>query len=835
MRDMQREPIAIIGMGCRFPGAANPFEFWKLLSEGRDAIREVPADRWKVEKLSNLDPMLPEKKGSRWGGFLDQIDQFDWRAFRILPREAKYMDPQHRLLLEVAWEALEDAGLPLTQVKGSQTSVAVGIGWSDYMRIQSRNWSQLDAYTLIGNASCFASNRLSYIFDLKGPSISLDAGCSSSLAAIYYACQSLWMEEATLALAGGVNIMVSPDSMLMASRAGLLSSDGRCKTLDASADGFVRGEGSGVIVLKRYSDLHPSDRVYALIHGVAVNHNGHNEWIIASSQAAQEALLREAYHKAKVNPAEVDYVELHGTGFQLGDAVEVKALGAVIGASAGRENACMIGSVKTNVGHLEAAAGMASIMKVALSLYHQHVPPTLNLHTINSNIALEDWGLAAPRTICPWPEKQGSAYAGVTTLALTGANAHAVLSAFPRQISNAQSTLHVLPVSARSKEALYAQAGALRDFLLDEGLTTRACWSDICFTASVRRTHHPYRLAVIGRSPQEAASALDILLQRQHLQRDTHTGRLQKLVFLLAHQIPASLAGNYEFLYEQVSFRTVVDECDWLFHQYTGQSVKDEIQLLSRSRREKKLMSPPVCFTLQIALAALWRSWGVMPAAALGEGFGEIAAAYIAGMLTIDTAVQLIARILFRMVAQADLVPVKEETAGRKTRIEEQRGKSATLPLYSATRGLIDDPQVLIRTLWEELVGIPELSVTSIDQMFAVKPDLFMELGPPSTLSGAVFARLCHQGWMGTILSSLRREEECAVVLLESLCTLYTQGYTIEWSALYGDQGQCVSLPTYAWQRERLWLDVFDVETISTPPEHFYTPAQTIAYGCDRT
>ena len=831
MRDVQLDPIAIVGIGCRFPGADNPHEFWKLLTEGKSGIREVPANRWNVDELYDPDPMQPGKMVSRWGGFLDQIDQFDWRTFRISPREAKYIDPQHRLLLEVAWEALEDAGLPLTQIAGSQTSVAIGIGWSDYLRVQSRNWSQLDGYTPTGNASCFAANRLSYIFDLKGPSVSLDAGCSSSLAAVYYACQSLWTGDASLALAGGVNVMVSPDGTIMVSKAGLLSPDGRCKTLDASADGFVRGEGAGVVVLKRLADLHPTDRVYALIDGVAINHNGHNEWIIATSQAAQEALLREAYRKAGVNPADVDYVELHGTGFQLGDAVETKALGAVIGASAERKHACMIGSVKTNIGHLEAAAGIASIIKVALSLYHQQIPPILNLQTINSDIALEDWQLAVPRTTCPWPEKQGIAYAGVTTLAFTGANAHAVLSAFPRQAEkvsdeHAYESLHLLPVSARSKEALYAQAATLRDFLRAEAAGTTTSWSDVCYTASVRRTHHRHRLTIRAHSPQEAAAALDALLQRQWQQQNTQSGRSRKLAFMLAHQIPVDAVGNYQFLYRQAAFRTVVDECDQLFRRYLGRSVKDEIRALPTSPSKKVSLSPSVCFTLQMALAALWRSWGIMPDAILGEGFGEIAAASIAGMLTTDIAVQLIARAMRQEFTQVELVRTNEQAASEKDKLQDKRG---AIPLYSASEGLLTDPQILIEMPWQELASVPDLSIASIDQMLADNYGVFVDLGSPSALSGAVFARLCDRDQVGTLVSSMRQGHESFSVLLESLGILYTQGYTVEWSALYGDKARCTSLPTYAWQRERLWLEGFDVETISTPPERFFAPSDAIA------
>src|SRR5258707_836172 len=467
MRDIQQDPIAIIGIGCRFPGASDPFEFWQLLREGRSAIREVAADRWQVDAFYDPEPALPGKTVSRWGGFLDEVDQFDWQAFRMLPREVKHMDPQQRILLEVAWEALEDAGLPFEQVAGSRTGVFIGISWNDYFHLLSRNRSRLDAYTAIGNGMCFAANRLSYFFDLKGPSLSIDAGCTSSLMSVCQACQSLWNGETSLALAGGVNLMLSPDLSIMLSQAGLLARDGQCKTLDARADGFVRGEGAGIVVLKRLSQVRSSERVYALIRGITANHNGHNEWIIASSVSAQEALLREAYHKAGINPAEVDYVELNGTGFLQGDAREVQALGTVLGEKKRGTHACLIGSVKTNIGHLEAAAGIASLIKVALALHHQHIPPTLNVRTTNPDVPLQNVRLATRQELSAWAKKERIAFSGITTLSMSGVNVHAVLAAHqvhPLSPVHEQ-PIRLLPISACSAEALAAQAARLCDFL----------------------------------------------------------------------------------------------------------------------------------------------------------------------------------------------------------------------------------------------------------------------------------------------------------------------------------------------------------------------------------
>ena len=335
----QREPIAIIGIGCRFPGAPNPPAFWRLLKQGIDSIREIPADRWDIDEFYDSNPTRLGKMINRVGGFIDDVDKFDWRAFRILPREAQHMDPQHRLLLEVAWEALEDAGLPLEKVAGSRTGVFVGIMWNDYLRLQSRAWSKLNGYSVTGNAMAYAANRISYVFDLKGPSMAIDSGCAASLASVHAACQSLWLGESTLALAGGVNVILSPDIPIMLSKAGLLSPEGRCKPLDATADGFVLGEGAGIVVLKPFSQLSPSDRVYAFIRGTALNHNGRNEWIMATSPTAQETVIRDAYRTAGIDPRNVDYVELRNRDVE-GDATEVAALGKVVGTARSEEHPC---------------------------------------------------------------------------------------------------------------------------------------------------------------------------------------------------------------------------------------------------------------------------------------------------------------------------------------------------------------------------------------------------------------------------------------------------------------------------------------------------------------
>lgn len=824
MQDIQ-DPIAIIGIGCRFPSANNPSAFWQLLRAGKSAIREVPPERWRAEDLYDADPTSPGKTISRWGGFIDQVEGFDWRMFRIPPREAKHIDPQHRLLLEVAWEALEDAGLPLASVAGSRTSVTIGIVWNDYLRLQARRWSQLDGYSLVGNLSSFAANRLSYFFDLKGPSLALDAGCTSSLASLYLACQNLLAGEATLALAGGVNLMLSPESMIMTSKAGLLSPDGSCRALDASANGTVRGEGAGIVVLKRLSQVQPQDRVYALIRGIALGHNGHNEWIMGTSASAQVSLLSNTYEQAKVDPAEVDYVELHGSGFLRGDPVEARALDTVLGASERRERPCIVGSLKTNIGNLESASGIASVIKVALSLYHREIPPTLNLQTVNPAIPLEELHLTPQRVLSSWPEKKGVPLAAVNTLSFTGANGHAILAAAPgdartdppAELETDLAATHILPLSAASKQALAVHAANVRDFLLAQN-ALRCSWQDICYTASARRTHHPYRVAVMGSSTQEGAAALDDFVREREIfslriapQEETAPGQEGALVFLFPHQSDQWLVMEDTFLWREPAFRETAEVCEQIFTTCTGGSLREEfLAHAAGSHPGRALMKPAAVFTLQAALADLWRSWGVEPEAVLGEGFGELAAAYTARMITLEDAMQL-------AVSCGEERQTRED---RERKLKQLRVLPATLPFYSASAGLIGAD--VLAAYWGEHIWRKDLVVAAFDLLVADGHNVFIEFGAPSALSGAIFARLEHHGSAGRMVSFWNQGHETGTTFLYALGTLYTLGYTINWPALFQNANpRVVSLPTYPWQRQRLWPDWLDVQEVGTAPERW--------------
>lgn len=503
-----REPLAIVGVGCRYPGSHGREEFWQTLVQAREEVAATPPYRARTRASAEPPPAHP---GARWRGSIGEVEGFDWRAFQMSPRESKYVDPQQRLLLETAWEALEDAGLPFERVAGTRTAVFMGIMWPDYAKLLAENPAQLAGYATSGVGLALAANRISYVFDLRGPSVSVDVQCASSLVAVSLAAGSIWSGEAEFALAGGVNLILTADSDLMMSRAGILSPSGRCRTFDAGADGFVRGEGVGVVVLKPLSGaVADGDRVLATIRGAACNHDGRRAPLTAPSRESQIELVRRACANAGIEPGELDYVELHGTGTQKGDPIEAAALAEAI---AGRpyRDPCLVGSVKTNIGHCESAAGVASVIKVALALHHGLVPATIDHGNPHPAIDSEALGVRLVTEAVPWPVRDRPSLAGVSGLSLGGGNAHLVLEQAPAARSAAPVPTAtgpvVLPVSARTDRSLRELAAAYAEHL--EGLgEDRAALLATCAAAALRRTHHEHRTAVTAATAAELAAEL---------------------------------------------------------------------------------------------------------------------------------------------------------------------------------------------------------------------------------------------------------------------------------------------------------------------------------------
>jgi acyl transferase domain-containing protein/NADPH:quinone reductase-like Zn-dependent oxidoreductase/acyl carrier protein len=648
------EPIAVVGIGCRFPGDSNsPTEFWELLREGRDAIEEIPADRWSTRRFYDPEPGRPGKTYSRWGGFIKGVDRFDARFFGISPREAARMDPQQRILLEVAWEALEDAGLPLEQVSGAPVGVFIGISSWDYAQLQAdvTDRSQIDTYSSTGSALSIAANRISYCLNLKGPSMVVDTACSSSLVGVHLACHSLWRQEATLALAGGVNLLVLPDGYIGFSRLTMLSPDGRCKAFDAKANGFVRSEGAGVIVLKPLAKaLAAGDRIYALIRGTGVNQDGRTPGMTVPSQQAQEEVVRQTCRLAGISPRQVGYVEAHGTGTMVGDPIEARALGTVLAPGRSDDEVCLLGSVKTNLGHLEPAAGIAGLIKAILCVRHREVPANLHFTQPNPEIDFPALRLRVPRALEPWPTS-GPAVALVNSFGFGGTNAHVMIEEPPAPApvpsprpAPAPSRTCLLPLSARSPEALCELAGRFADAV--ENDRADSTLDDLILSAALRRSHHAHRLAVIACGRGELAAQL-----RAHGRGEAAPGVVSgnvsaqqpKLVFIFSGQGPQWWAMGRQLLALEPVFRAALEDCDRLLRQYADWSLLEELRKEeSVSRMHDTTVAQPALFAVQVGLAELWRSWGIVPAVVIGHSLGELAAAYVAGILGLEDLVRVV-------------------------------------------------------------------------------------------------------------------------------------------------------------------------------------------------
>jgi acyl transferase domain-containing protein/NAD(P)-dependent dehydrogenase (short-subunit alcohol dehydrogenase family)/acyl carrier protein len=648
-----KEPIAIIGIGCRFPGAGNPTEFWNMLREGRDAITEVPADRWDVDSFYDPNPATVGKINSRWGGFIDNIDKFDAQFFGISPREASRMDPQQRIMLEVVWEALEDAGQVPALLAGSRTGVFIGIGTVDFGRMQISNLKTAsNPYAGTGGALSIAANRVSYVFNFRGPSITVDTACSSSLVATHLACQSLWNGESSLALAGGVNIILDPRPGIALSKGGFLSPDGRCRAFDVGANGYVRAEGAGVVVLKSLSKaLEDGDPIYGVIRSTAINQDGHSNGLTAPNQQAQELLLREAYRQAGISPGQVQYVETHGTGTSLGDPIEVKALGTVLGIDRPDGRRFAIGSVKSNMGHAETAAGIASLIKVSLMLKHRLIPASLHFREPNPHIPFDTLPVYVQESLGPWPEDQGPAIAGVSGFGFGGTNAHVVLSEAPaspeielREHGDSDRA-QLLALSARSPEALKALAS---DYLaLAEDAKTSIRLEDACYTCGARRGHYDYRLSLVARSWEDVKDRLEAFLKGESRSGMSHRrkapGRRPRIAFVFSGQGSQSVGMGWQLMEQEPVFRAKVEECDELFRSYSGWSVIEQIYAEeSASRIDETEVTQPAIFMVQVGLASLLNSWGVLPDAVVGHSTGELAAAHISGALSLADAVRAV-------------------------------------------------------------------------------------------------------------------------------------------------------------------------------------------------
>jgi len=666
------EPIAIIGIGCRFPGGVNtPDAFWVFLKGGRDGIIEVPAERWDVDAFYDPDPTAPGKMYTRHGGFLPDVTLFDSEFFGISAREAMRMDPQQRLLLEVTWEALENAGQAVEWLAGSETGVFIGIVDNHYLIRQMMKEPSCidDPYVAIGSAGSAASGRLSYMFDFRGPNVTIDTACSSSLVALHLACQSLRNKGCHLAVAGGVHAITIPQTLIASCKMRMLSADGRCKTFDARADGYGFGEGCGIVVLKQLKDaLADGDNVIAIIRGSAVNEDGRSSSLTAPNGLAQQAVIRKALANAGVQTNMVSYVEAHGSGTSLGDPIEVEALQEVLNQGRAPENPLTIGTVKTNIGHLYTAAGISGVIKTVLSLQHQAIPLHLHLQHLNPNIAWDADRLRIPTELTPWTPIDGRRVAGVSSFGWSGTNAHVILEEAEAQHNSGRSRpWQLLLLSAKTISALDKATKNLSEHLQARPAKVLA---DVAYTLQVGRNAFDYRRMVVCQDIADAITALETL-DPQRVLSSTLTQETRPVTFMfpgLGDQYMNMAAQLYK---DEPVFRRHVDHCCELLQPYLGFDLHEVMyprdgvqqangstsagfdlrQMLGRvpqgsatDKLKQTSLTQPMVFVVEYALAQLWMSWGIKPHAMIGYSLGEYVAACLAGVFSLADGSRLVAQ-----------------------------------------------------------------------------------------------------------------------------------------------------------------------------------------------
>jgi acyl transferase domain-containing protein/NAD(P)-dependent dehydrogenase (short-subunit alcohol dehydrogenase family)/acyl carrier protein len=648
------EPIAIIGMACRTPGGAETTEeLWTLLKTGRDAIEKVPLSRWDADAFYDPRPDTPGKAITKSAGFVANGDQFDAAFFGISPREAPGIDPQHRMLLEVAWEALENAGERADRLEESNTGVFIGIGTGEYeqLMVQSDE-SALNAYSGSGVASSMAAGRLSHFLGLKGPSLSVDTACSASGVAIHLACQSLRTRECSRALAGGVNMLLTPVGLIIPSQAHMLAADGRCKTFSTLADGFARAEGCGVLVLKRFSDARiDGDRILGLIRGSAINHDGRSSSLTAPNGPAQEAVIKAALAQSRLNPSDIDHIEAHGTGTVLGDAIELGALANVFGTDRQPERPLLLSSVKTNLGHLEAAAGVTGVIKILLALHHEMLPPHLHLTPGNENEALNGMAFEIPTSPKKWPRSNRARIAGISSFGFSGTNSHLIVEeppvSEPAAAAAPSPTVELITASAKTSEALTALCRKYARFLRENPQTAL---NDFAWTANGCRSQFQHRVAFIARSTEDAAQQLEdfssVDPKASPLYRFAASYQAPPIAFLFTGQ-GSQYSGMGRAFYERnTAFRAAMDRCERAMEgkrKYPLTKVIFGDAAIPAGLIDDTAWTQPALFAFEYATAMMWQSWGVHPSIVIGHSLGEYVAACVAGILTLEEALALAA------------------------------------------------------------------------------------------------------------------------------------------------------------------------------------------------
>lgn len=873
---MNLEPIAIVGIGCKFAGANDPLAFWHILKNGIDTIKEVPLQRWALSDFYDPNPSREGKTYSCWGSFIEDVDLFDAEFFSIPPREASRLDPQQRLLLEVVWEAFEDAGIIVSSLAGSSVGVFIGLMHSDYGLMQITDPKLNDPYVATGSTLSIAPNRISHLFDFRGPSLLVDTSCSSSLVAVHLACQSLWTGDSTLALAGGANLILSPTYTICYSKTGLLSSDGRCKAFSKDANGMVRGEGIGVVLLKKlHQALADKDNIYGLICGSAIGQDGGQTTFKTPSQQGQEAVIKEAYRRANISPSKVQYIEAHGTGTFVGDPIEVKALGNILSIGRDKDSFCSIGSVKTNIGHSESAAGIAGLIKVALMLKNKQLPSTLHCENPNPEIPFSNLFLKLQKTFEEWPEAD-EIIAGVNSFGLGGTNAHVVVKALKDKVNepfvDVQPTQLLFVLSARCLESLESLAKKYSEWLQ----TNNDSLIDICYSVSLRRTHHEHRLALVISTKEQLIESLKSFSQKNTKSQIPYSHNKEKIVFVFSGQGSQWWAMGQELLKGNQNFYKTIQECDNELKKYADWSLLKE---LSATEAQSRLNDPevvqPALFAIQIALAKELFNLGIEPSVVLGHSLGEVAASYFAEVLNLADAIKIVyqrGKLMQKIAGQGLTATVELPWTDCLEIVSQYKGQLSIAAINSpSTTTISGDPSAIseivgylesngvfarilkvnvafhsyqldpfVKGFGASLEGIepqeakiPIISTVSQDFLKGKDADIdywsknlrntvyfsgaiekliqegyknFLEISPHPVLTQSIQQCLRQSQQQGKVFSSLRRGENELTRLLTTLAELYCLGFSIKFDKLY-KQGKYISLPLYAWKKERFWLD----------------------------
>lgn len=650
--DEQTARFAIVGYAARFPGAPDADGFWDLLRAGREAISEVPEDRWDVEEFFDPEPGTPGKVVTRRAGFVDDVTGFDAPFFGMSTREVRLMDPQHRILLETAWRAVEHSGTAPTALADTNTGVFVGLATHDYLGMASDEltYPEIEAYMAIGTSNAAAAGRISYRLGLQGPSVAVDTACSSSLVAIHQACQALRLGECDLALAGGANVLLTPATMITFSSAHMLAPDGRCKTFDAAADGYVRGEGCGVIVIKRLEDaIRDGDRIRAVIRGSAINQDGASGGLTVPNGVAQQRVIADALQRAGLEPKDVGYLEAHGTGTSLGDPIEAQAAGAVLGAGREPDRPLLMGSAKTNIGHLEAAAGIAGVIKVVLSLENELLPQHLHFQNPSPHIPWDRLAVEVVKEATPWERNGAPRIAGVSSFGFAGTNAHVILEEAPEpaapqlDVAGHAERFGILPLSAHTPAALVQVAEQYRDWMSAHPEATLA---DVCFTAGVGRAHLEHRAALVVDSRESAIELLGALADDRPapglIRGESHDK--PKTAWLFTGQ-GSQYAGMARELFDsEPVFAETVNRCAAAVADQLDQPLLDVIfDLDGEQTLRQTSYAQPALFAIEMGLARLWQSWGFEPDVVLGHSVGQYSAACVAGVFGLEDGAQLMA------------------------------------------------------------------------------------------------------------------------------------------------------------------------------------------------